>query len=401
MPHRHADPIVNFYLLALNSEAELAGGTGIFLYSRLNYLRALGQRIRLRVLPVAGARRGGRLNTLVALPAYILRHFRLLLGQPAGLYYLVYPKVPLVAFGVPTWLLPCAILGYLLFWLRKKLTGAAVVVEIEDLPVENGYLRASETVPDLDRCRWRRLTLPEKLYTLLEWVIFHSADHIIHPSPAFSGHVAAKFAIPAERMRLYRREIYMPSYTSEPRLGPLPDLRRVNVFYSGNLTLDFLVPNLRQVIEAIAGLPDACLYVCGSDGAWIEEWCHQRGQDNVHYLGLLSHADHDAAARQCQVGLMLYGHSYADFKCTAKYPAYVANGLAVLSTDLHYLSQVIAEDGAGKALPMNELVAELARWVAQPELIEPYRSRAQTLSREYLRGTYMAEWFEPLMASGR
>jgi glycosyltransferase involved in cell wall biosynthesis len=392
---RHDKPTVIYFLIEPESEAQKLGGTGIFLASRLNYLKSLEDRLQLRVVTMRGADQGGStiLTKLVALIRYITRQLWALLSQTGDIYYLVYPKIPLVAHGVTIWTWLFAMIGYTLLWLRKHAVGTRIIVEIEDLPVESRHLRVSEQVPDLSRCNWQYLGQREKLYTILEWVIFRSADRILHPSQPFSNHVAAKFDIPPERMDLYRREIYMPTYETETHLGRLPGLREVNLFYSGNLTLDFLVPNLKQAIDAIADLPQVALYICGSGGAWVEARCQARGQGNVHYLGLLSHSDHDAVARQCQVGLMLYAHSYADFKCTAKYPAYVANGLAVLSTDLFYLSQVIEEDGVGKALPMPQLVAELRRWAAQPELVEVYRRRARCLAPCYLNGVYMEEWF--------
>lgn len=391
-------PVVNYFLLQPRSRAEQLGGTGIFLQSRLNYLRSLGDRIRLRVVPVrdAGENKSTWPSRVLALLHYVVRELGLLVGQPGDMYYLVYPKVPMVAYGVSFWTWPFALLGYALLWLRRKVTGLRVVIEIEDLPIERNHLGVSSRAPDLSSCLWRHLNRWERMHTILEWVIFHSAGRILHPSQPFSDHVAAKFGLPQQRMGLYRREIYMPTYEDEVRIGRLPDLREMNFFYSaGSLAEGFRGANLETVVDAFADLPDAALYLCGRDGEWIEARCQERAQSNVHYLGLLSYADHDAAARQCQVGLLLYTNSYDDFKCTAKYPAYVANGMAVLSTDLLYLSRIIEEDKVGQALPMDQLVTELCHWAKWPEIIKPYRQQAHQLAPRYLDGTYMAEWFIP------
>lgn len=395
-------PIVNYYLLQNDSITEQFGGTGIFLISRLNYLKALGDRIDLHTLPIRPAHQQGTafINTLMAIITYGLREIWLLVTASKGIHYLVYPKIPLVAYGVSIWTWPFAIVGYSLFWIRKQITGIKIIVEIEDLPIERKYLgKISATTPDLSLCNWRYLTLWERAYTLLEWIIFHSADQILQPSPQFSEHVVRKFGISADCMALYRREIYMPTYEGKPTIGVLPDQRKINLFYSGNLTLDFLVPNLKQIMDAIIDLPQVALYICGSEGEWVVKRCQARNQENVHHLGLLSHVDHDAAARQCDIGLMLYGHSYADFKCTAKYPAYVANGLAVLSTDLLYLRQIISEDGTGLAVPIDQITTVLRHWINNPETIQSYRNYAKQIARYYTNGSYMGEWFEPIIAS--
>jgi hypothetical protein len=282
--------------------------------------------------------------------------------------------IPLVAYGVTAWTWPFVAFGYSLLWLRKQLSPFRLIIEVEDLPIERSRLSVSTEAPDLATCKWPSLNRRERLYTILESIIFRCADNLIQPSQPFSDHMSAKYRLPAARMELYRREIYMPSYNTPSQLDPLPGRGQLNLFYSaGSLTSQLQSSNLEAVSDVLADLPQTSLYLCGRDGNRLLERCRQCGQRNVYYLGLLSHAEHDAAARQCQIGLLLYAHSYADFKCTAKYSAYVANGLAVLSTDLLILSRIIKEDGVGQALPMPELIDELRRWATQPAIVNPYR----------------------------
>ena len=121
------------------------------------------------------------------------------------------------------------------------------------------------------------------------------------------------------------------------------------------------------------------------------------GLDNVYYLGVLDYATHDTVARQCDVGLLLYTFAYAHLVPTSKYSAYVANGLAILSTDMVTLSEIIEEDQVGIAVPIQEFSTQLEQWLRFPEQVEPYKERAKQLSQNFGQGSYMQEWFDKII----
>ena len=151
------------------------------------------------------------------------------------------------------------------------------------------------------------------------------------------------------------------------------------------------------MIQVFKKFPASHFYLCGKNGEWINGEMEASKQKNIHYLGVLDYTTHDAVARQCDVGLLLYDHCYYDLAAPAKYSAYVANGLAVLSTDRVTLSNFVQEDQVGLALPLAELPAQLEQWLRFPQQVTPYQVQAQKLSQNFTQGTYMQEWFDKII----
>ena len=81
-----------------------------------------------------------------------------------------------------------------------------------------------------------------------------------------------------------------------------------------------------------------------------------------------------------------------------KYSAYLANGLAILSTDLRCVAENVKEDGVGQAMPIRELALELMRWATRPSLWEDEKARAEEQAWVVRSGAEMMPWIEELAA---
>jgi UDP:flavonoid glycosyltransferase YjiC (YdhE family) len=79
-----------------------------------------------------------------------------------------------------------------------------------------------------------------------------------------------------------------------------------------------------------------------------------------------------------------------------KYSAYLANGLAILSTDLRCVAENVRHDGVGQAMPIKELALELLRWATRPALWSEARTRARAQSAALRSGHEMRGWITEL-----
>ncbi|MEE8251887.1 MAG: hypothetical protein V3R24_09120 [Gemmatimonadales bacterium] len=389
---------IAFYEFKLNTAAgEHLGGTGIYLTSLVNFLKAQRDRVSIRFIPCEPSH---------SEPRSLWEKSRALLGKgwadirdllAAGEETLLfhYPKMPIIGRSNYAKVLAFAALGYGLLAIKKTVTGQRAIVLIQDLPTEQRLIRPSSSVPDLTRFHnWRRLPKSEWALTAVERLIFKLADVVVAPSSMLADHIARKHSLPASKIVLKRRDIYAPTYDSAPKAIEVDSADGPRVFYSGDLGLPSLKRNLKAIIHAFRQFPSAHFYVCGKRREWIGKEVEIAGLKNVHYLGLLDYATHDAVLKRCHIGLLLYEHSYYDLMATAKYSAYVAKGLAVLSTDLVTLSEILREDRVGVASTIEELPTRLAHWLESPEELAPYRERARELSSNFVRGLYMQEWFD-------
>jgi len=155
------------------------------------------------------------------------------------------------------------------------------------------------------------------------------------------------------------------------------------------------------VLKSIRNAPASRLHVCGPGRDAVREWLDELDVPNVRHYGQLGPAEHDWLAQRCDVGLILHPseNPYEHLRPTLKYSAYLANGLAVLATDLRQVAENLREDGAGRAMPIRELEVELLRWATRPKLWTDAKARAIELAAEIRRGADLRPWIREI-ASG-
>jgi hypothetical protein len=79
-----------------------------------------------------------------------------------------------------------------------------------------------------------------------------------------------------------------------------------------------------------------------------------------------------------------------------KYSAYLANGLAILSTDLRAVADNVRADGVGLTMPIAELALELLRWATRPQLWSAAKARAEAEAAVVRSGVEMMAWIDEL-----
>ncbi|MCG3209579.1 MAG: hypothetical protein FOGNACKC_03206 [Anaerolineae bacterium] len=397
MDRRDQIPHLAFYQFQLNKDQnEHLGGTGIYLTSFLNFLKSQENQVQIRYILNKPTPHTGNNLWRKALSFFRKQwqDTRDLLWIDDEILLFHYPKMPFIGRSGAIKVLLFAVLGYGLLGLKKKITGQRIVVLIQDLPTEQKLIPPTETEPDLNPFySLRTLPWPHRYFTLVERLIFKIGDTIISPSNLLTGHIIKKHNLTVDKIKLKRRDIYMPSYEAPPQKIQLDPADKIRAFYSGDLGLAVVQKNLLDIIKVFAINPQAGFYLCGRHGEWLTQEIKERDLKNVHYFGVLDHATHDAVARQCDIGLLLYQHSYYDLMATAKYSAYVANKLVILSTNLITLSTIINEDKVGFALPASKLPAQLNLWLQHNNQINQYKNNCQELQPSFFNGTYMEGWF--------
>ena len=375
------------------ASGEHLGGSGIFLTSLVAFLRGQQARVPIRFIPCEPAtqQRKGRWQKARAFLHKQWRDIADLLSPDEEILLFHYPKIPIYGRSSLGKVLIFAVLGYGLLAVKTMLTGQKVAVLIQDLPAEQRLIGNLPAAPDLSRFqRLQRLPQSEWAGFVVERILFRSADWIIVPSRLLGEHIVQKHGLARAKILLKRRDIYMPRYDADPRQIELAAGPGPRIFYSGSLWLPEAIDNLKRIMWVLRGFPAAHFYLCGQGGRWVPGWVRENGIANVHYLGVLDYATHDAVVQKCDIGLLIYAHSYYDLMATAKYSAYVANGLAVLGTDLVTLTEMIAEDRVGEAVSEHELAARLVSWLLHPEQIQTYRAQRSPAEQRLSRGTVHA-----------
>ncbi len=301
---------------------------------------------------------------------------------------LLYPQVPALIDGSDVIVPPLARRAYQTLGVRARLTRRRLLVFVADLPVERAAGRA---VAD-----GRPIPPEPKPIREIEAALFRAAHRLIVPA-GFVEPIQQRHGIDASKLLSFRR---LP-YPSESPLGEPPPLEfesgTVNFFYSGSID-GHVAPNFRAVLKSIRNAPATRLHVCGPGRDAVREWLDELDAPNVRHYGQLGWAEHDWLAGRCDAGLILHPSedSYDHLRPTLKYSAYLANGLAVLATDLRHVAENVRQDGVGRALPIRELEVELLRWATRPKLWTDVKARAVELAAEIRRGMDQQTWIREI-----
>ncbi|UCC84161.1 MAG: hypothetical protein JSW46_04320 [Gemmatimonadota bacterium] len=369
-------------------------GTGVFVTGLVSLLRSFepGLAIRTHWLRPAEEHAEGRFSAWRAGVGWLTREILRLLKDDSDYLVLIYPKIPVLAHVDQPAMLRMAHRAYQLLGAKTGITGQRIVVIVEDLPVE---MEAGRAVAG-----GRAQELDARIYHKIEAALFRAAYRLVVPN-GFVALLSDRYRLHQERFRPFRRNIYLPVAES----GVAPPLEfesgSVNFFYAGSVDTH-VAANFREVLRSIRNAPDTRLHVCGPGRDAVQEWLSELDVPNVRHHGQLGVAEHDWLAERCDVGLILYpsDNPYNHITPTMKYSAYLANGLAVLSTDLKCVVENIRQDGVGQAMPIRELALEIMRWAAKPSLWSEAKVRANEEAAIIRSGDELKGWIEEIAEPG-
>jgi hypothetical protein len=365
--------------------------TGVLVGGLLNLLRAAEPPIEVATQWLGSPPRE---DSALAATRRSAGELRSLLQDRSRYSLLLYPQVP----GFGGWpdasVSALARRGYRALRARSLLTRRRVIVFVHELPVDAAVGRA---VAD-----GRAAATDAKPIHAIERALFRASDRLVVPA-GFVQPIQQRYGIDISRFRTFRRQPYVsqasPASDDEPPIEF--ESGSVNFFYSGTVD-SHVAANFRAILKSVRNAPQTRLHVCGPGRDAVREWLDELDAPNVRHYGQLGIAEHDWLASRCDVGLVLYPAEdpYAHLRPTLKYSAYLANGLAVLATDLRCVSENVRADGVGQAMPIRELEVELLRWATRPRLWKDAKARAEKLAPEIRSGTDMHAWIEEI-AAGR
>lgn len=373
--------------------APTTSAAGVFTTGLVRVLRSSGLKVRLRPMLAAEVPRPYSARGWAVAAGQRLGELGRLLGDGSRALVLVYPDLPGLTLADRS-LTPAALpQAYRALGAKARLTGQRIVVIVKDLPVEaaEGRATAGESEPGLDKDRLRAL----------EGTLFRAAHLLVVPAGFLDTIVQAHADLDASRLRTFRRHVYVPSLEPDAPAPPIEfESGTVNFFYSGRVDSQ-VAGNFREILRSIRNAPATRLHICGPGRDALREWLAELDVPNVRHYGQLGPAQHDWLARRCDAGLILYStdNPYNHLRPTLKYSAYLANGLAVLSTDLAHVAENIRRDGVGQHMPIKELSLELLRWATRPALWAQAKARASERAQEIQAGSDMQPWIRELTAS--
>ncbi len=371
-----------------------ASAAGAFTTGLASVLRASELEVRLRRMRPADAPRPYSARGQAAAAGQRLGELGRLLGDGSRILILVYPDLPGLMPADRSMPPKALQLAYRAIGAKARLTGQRIVVIAKELPMEAAEGRAAtgETEPGLDKDRLRAL----------EGTLFGAAHLLVSPAGFRDTILRTHPDLDATRLRTFRRHVYVPSIEPDAPDPPIElESGTVNFFYSGRVDSQ-VAANFREVLRSIRNAPATRLHVCGPGRDALREWLAELDVPNVRHHGQLRPAQHDWLARRCHAGLILYStdNPYNHLRPTLKYSAYLANGLAVLSTDLACVAENIRRDEVGQAMPIKELSLELLRWATRPALWAGAKAHAAERAPEIQAGSDMQSWIRELAASG-
>ncbi len=306
---------------------------------------------------------------------------------------LTYPRLPGLTGGLAIAPPALARAAYLTLFAKAWLVRQRIAVFVDELPVERaaGRAFADGRAPEFEGVeRWREI----------ERSVFRSAHRLLVPS-GLADPITERYGLNPTRLRTFRRFPY-PARV-EPAASPPIEFESgtMNFFYSGSVD-SHVAPNFREILRSIRNAPATRLHVCGQGRDAVREWLNELDVHNARHHGQLGLAEHDWLARRCDVGLILdpSDNPYAHLRPTLKYSAYLANGLAVLSTDLRSVAANIRRDRVGQAMPIRELALELLRWAVRPSLWASAKERAASLAPEIRSAAELTGWIAEITGGG-
>jgi hypothetical protein len=367
-----------------------ASATGVFVRGLVNLLEAAAPRLDLRLRWLRPARRpaAGHLKRWAAAAGWMAGELGRLLKDPADDLLFIYPKLPVLAHVDQPAMLGLATWAYRALALKSRLRGQRIIVVVEDLPVEMAEGRAAAGGPPVE--------LDVRRIRAIEATILRAADRLILPR-GFVAPIRDRHPVDPDRIRTFRRNIYHPAPEPDPSPTIHFDSGAVNFFYSGSVD-SHVAANFREILRSIRNAPQTRLHVCGPGREAVQEWLHELAVPNVTHYGQVAIDVHDWLARRCDIGLILYptDNPYNHLTPTMKYSAYLANGLAILATDLSCVTENVRADGVGQTMPIAELALELMRWATRPQLWASAKARAEAEAAAVRSDREMKAWIEEL-----
>ncbi|UCF18245.1 MAG: hypothetical protein JSU87_09790 [Gemmatimonadota bacterium] len=368
---------LSLYAPLLGAPGALASsGSAVFVRAVTAILRNSGLELRTRWLRAdEGPRSDGHETTTLGHALY----------DSARYLLFVYPLIPLPGSAGTRVSPPLAKTIFRALRMKARLTRQRILVLVHELPIEmqEGKALAGEPTPGFDTAGMRAT----------EAALLGAAHRLALPA-AFATPIQERHGVEPHRIFTFHRHPYLE--TADPRNPPTQfDRGAVNFLYSGAVDSS-VASNFREILKAIRNAPATRLHVCGPGREAVEGWLDELDVPNVRHYGHLDADSHDWLARRCDVGLILHpsDNSYNHLRPTLKYSAYLANGLAVLSTDLKAVAANIRADGVGLAMPIRELAVELMRWATRPALWSEKKGKATEHGTVLRSGGEVRSWIE-------
>jgi len=317
------------------------------------------------------------INTVISKESSILSNIRKFLFTPSDFLIIPYPDIIFTPKGIARGFFSLCI--YLLLKLKSEIKRQKIVFYLVDLiGAQSKFLGLRESC------------LSQIIYNYEKYILL-LGDYIISPSMLFKEFLAKEYKIPIHKILVVRRTPYFSSL--KKAINPRIEDSAIKVLYAGELSREEEKNLLSLIIQSFRNKNNILLYIAGPRG----EWLYSFKQENIKYLGVLNRTALEEIARECHMGLILYKRNFYTNMCSStKYSFYVSNGLAVASTDVEVIRNIIIEDGTGFAEPEISFVNRLEEALENLEMIARWRRNSLLIGEAIRSGFYLDECFNQL-----
>ncbi len=226
--------------------------------------------------------------------------------------------------------LQLTIVGIFLFSfiaLKKKVSRERFFVITIDLIGWQNALWSTEADSLKDRICWSLEKLLEKI------LISHVADEIVSlANPEFLKKTYGINKI---------HDIEFLEYHVNLKSHPIAEPDRLKVLYAGDLggRRGFNLDLIEKILKNLNKNCEFWLVARGLDETRLNRF---KSYQNFRFLGEIPASEFDEVAQKCQFGLILYSPMYFYYNIAPpiKLSSYIANGLTVISTNLHRVKEL-------------------------------------------------------------
>jgi hypothetical protein len=245
--------------------------------------------------------------------------------------------------------LPMTIVGIFLFCfvaLKKRVANERFFVIAVDLIGWQNALWSTENDRLKDRICWSLEKFLEKI--LLSYV----ADEIVSiADPEFLRKTYGIKKI---------HDIEFLEYHVNPKPHSFPEVDHLKILYAGDLggRRGFDMELMENVLKNLNDNCELWLVTRGLDNVTLDRFKNFR---NFHFLGQIPPNELDIVSKQCQFGLILYSPKYIYYNLAPpiKLSSYFANGLTVISTNLHRVKDLNVKYDFGYVFCEEDLISFL------------------------------------------
>jgi hypothetical protein len=267
--------------------------------------------------------------------------------------------------------LQLTIVGIFLFFfvaIKKKVSRERFFVVTIDLIGWQNALWSTDNDSIKDRICWSLEKFLEKI------LISYVADEII--SLADPEFLRKTYGI----KKIHDIEFLEYHVNSQPHPISEPDC--LKVLYAGDLggRRGFDLELIEKILKNLNNNCEFWLVARGLDNIWLSRF---KDYKNFRFIGEIPANELDSVAQQCHFGLILYSPKYIYYNLAPpiKLSSYVANGLTVISTNLHRVKDLNDKYDFGYVFSEEDLISFL-RTLSKDKL-----KNNDLLRQQIVRGT--------------